>query len=302
MNGVSAALDRRAYNSWSLTARSLILREGTAPVGERLLTTGFLAALLHGIVLLGVTFGSVTTDTLAPGLEVLIVSEALPESARNDTARYLAQRTQLGSGTTEEPAAATRPMPPQPLPAQPGDADDQTGQQATGDPAESLLASSDPRTEVRYLDAAGQPQSSSPPLILEEQTAPLRGPSREELWITPDTREALLAPYLDGWRHKVERLGTLNFPRAARAAAQANPVLEVAIGADGQLESARIRHSSGSTELDQAALAILGLASPFDPFAPELAAQYRVLRFAYEWQFVGGQIGMGRVTAPADSR
>ncbi len=34
----------------------------------------------------------------APGLEVLIVSDDVPEARRNDTATYLAQRTQLGSG------------------------------------------------------------------------------------------------------------------------------------------------------------------------------------------------------------
>ena len=54
-----------------------------------------------------------------------------------------------------------------------------------------------------------------------------------------------------------------------------------------------IRRTSGSPELDQAALEILKLASPFDPFPPELAAKYRVLRFAYEWQFSGGAPGAG---------
>ena len=43
-----------------------------------------------------------------------------------------------------------------------------------------------------------------------------RGPKREELWVTPDTRAATLAPYLDGWRRKVERVGTINYPTIAR--------------------------------------------------------------------------------------
>lgn len=305
MNGVSAPARAGAYNFATLASRALILREGIAPVRERLLTTAFLAALLHGIVLLGVTFGSAVADGTAPGLEVLIVSEELPESERNETARYLAQRTQLGSGSTEDATAARRPALPQPMPAPPGDLGEGNTEHAGGTPAERLLWSSDLRAEVRYLDAAAEaaPSGANRPLFIEEETAPLRGPQRAELLIAPDTREAALAPYLDVWRHKVERLGTLNFPAAARAAPlQANPVLEVAIAADGRLESARILRSSGSSELDQAALQILGLASPFDPFPPELAAQYGVLRFAYEWQFVGGQLAPGRLTAPADSR
>jgi periplasmic protein TonB len=70
----------------------------------------------------------------------------------------------------------------------------------------------------------------------------------------------------------------------------------VAIGADGKLVKAAIRRTSGDPELDQAALAILKLASPFDPFPPELARQHHTLRFAYEWQFVGGQVASGTVS------
>jgi protein TonB len=75
-------------------------------------------------------------------------------------------------------------------------------------------------------------------------------------------------------------------------------VLEVGINADGTLDRAVIRRSSGNPELDQAALAILKLASPFDPFPPELAAEHGVLRFAYEWQFVGGRSQRGSVSVP----
>src|SRR4029079_18288136 len=89
------------------------------------------------------------------------------------------------------------------------------------------------------------------------------------------------------WRRKVERLGTLNFPQIPRNGA-GNPVLEVAIRRDGSLGSAIVKKSSGRKEIDQAALSILRLASPFDPFPKELSKQYEELRFAYEWQFIGG--------------
>ena len=86
---------------------------------------------------------------------------------------------------------------------------------------------------------------------------------------------------------------------ARTTGARESPLVSVAIASDGRVQEAQIRRSSGDAELDQAALATLKLASPFDPFPPELAAQYRVLHFAYEWQFTGGRVGTGTVsTAP----
>jgi protein TonB len=55
------------------------------------------------------------------------------------------------------------------------------------------------------------------------------------------------------------------------------------------LEHARVRRSSGDGAIDEAALAILRLASPFDPFPASLAARYSRLRFAYQWDFLAGQ-------------
>ena len=59
----------------------------------------------------------------------------------------------------------------------------------------------------------------------------------------------------------------------------------VAIDASGNLAEAVIRKSSGSTILDLAALDILNRASPFDPFPPEVTAEYDVVRFEYKWLF-----------------
>ena len=123
--------------------------------------------------------------------------------------------------------------------------------------------------------------------------------TRDELYVTPDARASKLAPYLDGWRRRVERIGTLNYPAVASAGdGTASPVVEVAVGSDGRLASAVILRTSGRPEIDAAALAILRLASPFDPFPPELAREYRRLRFAYEWQFVGGRLSQSAVSVP----
>jgi protein TonB len=108
---------------------------------------------------------------------------------------------------------------------------------------------------------------------------------------SPSTREAALAAYLDGWRQRVERIGTLNFPTQARSQGfNNNPTLEVTIGAGGQLEAIVVRRSSGNSALDQAALTILRSAAPFEPLPDAIRAEYEVLRFAYEWDFGGGDL------------
>jgi periplasmic protein TonB len=300
-----------------MARRALMLREGRAPVWDRLLTMVFLAALLHGLFILGLTFNASAGDhEAAPGLEVLLVSDELPAADQNPTATYLAQRTQLGSGNTRKPTKPHNRTTAVPLPQHTGIAQGDTladrGDLA-GSPAERVLTTTGWSTRVFYVADAGDSGAmrNRPLLIDETPAAPpgpeddqgpveLRGPNRDELWITPDTRIALLAPYLDAWRRKVERIGTLNYPQAARTTrASASPLVAVAIDSGGRVTLAEIRRSSGDPELDHAALATLKLASPFDPFPPALAARYRMLHFAYEWQFSGGRGSGGALsTAP----
>ncbi|MGH8138677.1 MAG: energy transducer TonB [Steroidobacteraceae bacterium] len=295
--------------------RALSLREGKAPVRDRLLTMLFLAALLHGLVILGLTFNaSAGGRDSAPGLQVLLVSDEVPETDRNDTATYLAQRTQLGSGNTRESVSPRNPASTIPIPRQDGvqggDSLAKRGDRA-GSPDERVVTTTAWTTDIHYLaDAGNAGTAPDRPMLLEEQSsnqpgpedengpAALTGPKRDELWVTPDTRAATLAPYLDGWRRKVEHIGTIHYPSAARdRGIKANPVVEVGILADGQLDRMVIRRSSGDPELDNAALEILKLASPFDPFPPDLAHEHSVLRFVYEYQFSGGRLNGGAVSA-----
>jgi periplasmic protein TonB len=304
-----------------MSARALQLREGIAPTRDRLTTTVFMAALVHGVIIVGVTFGGVKSDRQgAPGLEVLIVSNDVPEARRNDSATYLAQRTQLGSGNALDPAQARSPRAAAEHAANNGRAD---GTELVDD-AGALLATADgrvlttsaPMPEILYFaPPASLVDRPEVPVLAEgnserdklgvddAEDQKVRGPQRDELWVTPDTREALVAPYLVSWRNKIERLGTMNFPQAAwRAPGTRNPDVEVIILADGTLDSATVIHSSGSSKLDQAVVDILKLASPFDPFPKELAERYRLLRFTYGWEFAGRSVGQGTVTAPADSQ
>ena len=288
------------------------LEEANAPIKDRLTTTLFLTALFHGILILGVTFTAPSRDGGdSPSLEVLLLPDEAVNEAANPKAFYLAQRNQRGSGTTEEAVRASTP-PAAPLPTEllgemEGDALE-LHKGTEGVPAAELIVTRSPRTEITYVDGdVTGDRKKEAPLAANADTAPvlasaavedklaLRG--RRTLEITPDTRESRIAPYLDAWRRKVERLGTLNYPnQARRRALTGNPVLEVTIRADGSLENIRVRRSSGHPEMDQAALGILRLAAPFDPFPANVKAEYDELRFAYEWQFVSGGARGGKLT------
>jgi periplasmic protein TonB len=283
----------------------LEMREGSAPVKDRMTTTLFLAALFHGIVILGVTFAVPMLDRKpTPSIEVLLVPGEVTREADNLGAQYLAQRNQQGSGTTDEHVRPANPAS-SAIPAQQaGIADGNSSEYreaVSGKQSAEILSSRSEKSEVEYRSGEDQPtQQAEAPLALApttprpiatnatDDTLRLRGKRADGTFeVVPNTRESKLAPYIDGWRRKVERLGTLNFPQIARNGA-GNPVLEVSIRRDGSLGEVIVKRSSGRKDIDQAALSILRLASPFDPFPPELRKQYAELRFAYEWQFLGG--------------
>jgi periplasmic protein TonB len=285
-----------------------MLEAGLPPANDRMLTTCFLAALFHGIVILGVTFSAQNKDAGgpdAPALEVVLVNDRAPKAATNPNARYVAQRTQIGSGNSLN---AERTL----IPRSSQVAIDQAGvpggeglaslQSAASLGDDELVATHAPAVKVLYFAAASAAQEPSRmPELLEKRPdlglAPnddgielrMRGEAKNQLWVAADTRESDVAVYLDSWRRKIERVGTMNFPDVARRRKlSGTPVIEVTIGADGKLLKTIVRRSSGHAEIDEAAMRILKLAAPYDPFPAELNAKHDEIRIAYEWQFLGG--------------
>jgi periplasmic protein TonB len=280
---------------------------------DRLVTALFIAALLHGLVILGIRFASPPADANAlPTLEVLLVADG-PEQEANLDASYIAQRNQRGSGTTQERRRPSLPAPsvglpdagdsPGELPA-PGTANESLGDSAALTARATLAQRASAGSDARESRAAQPPlELQSLPQIAQDTGAHspelvLRADTVAGAALLADTRASQIARYLHGWKLRIERVGTLNFPNEARRSSlSGNPVLEVAIAADGQLTQVIVRRSSGYQELDQAAVNIVRLASPFDPFPTAMRTSYPVLRFAYEWQFLDGRLGGGAVRA-----
>jgi periplasmic protein TonB len=167
---------------------------------------------------------------------------------------------------------------------------------------DELIATHMPSQKILYFASpTAAPAPSQLPLLLEKRPdlgmtpnddgveLRMRGEANQQLWIAADTRESDVAVYLDSWRRKIERVGTMNFPDVARRQKlSGTPVIEVTIGSDGKLLDTVVRRSSGHVEIDEAAMRILKLAAPFDPFPADLTAKHDQIRIAYEWQFLGG--------------
>jgi protein TonB len=284
------------------------LQTGLPPANDRMLTTCFLAALFHGIVILGVTFSSPRSNAGgpdAPALEVVLVNDQAPRAAKNPNARYVAQRTQLGSGNMLSDDRTLIPKSsPMSLdrPGAPGGEGLESLQFGAGVGDDELVATQAPALKILYFAApTAAKEASQMPESLEKRPdlgmAPnddgielrMRGEPKHQLWIAADTRESDVAVYLDSWRRKIEHVGTMNFPDAARRKKlSGTPVIEVTIGADGTLLGTVVRRSSGHAEIDEAAMRILKLAAPYDPFPSALNAKHDEIRIAYEWQFLGG--------------
>jgi periplasmic protein TonB len=285
-----------------------MLGTGLPPANDRMLTTCFLAALIHGIVILGVTFsspGGKSNGDEAPALEVVLVNDQAPSVAQNPNAQYLSERSQRGSGNTLKreraliPKSSLMAVERSGIPSGEGLAAQQAGTDAG---EEELIATHRPAQKILYFASpTAATESSQLPLLLEKRPdlamtpnddgveLRMRGEARQQLWITADTRESDVAVYLDNWRRKIERVGTINFPNVARRKKlSGTPVIEVTIGSDGKLLQTLVRRSSGHSEIDEAAMRILKLAAPFDPFPGELSAKHDEIRIAYEWQFLDG--------------
>src|SRR5690606_28910901 len=151
-------------------------QEGQAPVKDRLTTTLFLAALFHGIVILGITFAVPRDDNPAPPtLEVLLLTSNDTRAADNPDAQYLAQSNQRGSGTTDERVRPANPASSAIMAEQSGIPEgnsDRYKEAIAGQQSTEIVSSRSDRSEVEYRSGENTPsQRDEVPLALSP-TAP----------------------------------------------------------------------------------------------------------------------------------
>ncbi|MDQ2070604.1 energy transducer TonB [Natronospira bacteriovora] len=304
------------------------LRPGSS---DRLITTVFLAGLLHGMIILGVSFsGGESEDLRSNTLEVTLV--ATPDEQAPDEPDYLAQAHQRGAGNIEErvrPESAQSTLDQMPNPGlAEGWAEDTEVDVSDGSESPDTLDSRDPEPEPQPLltanrspetvaSASATPRNTRQPLQLarlltdgEEQADPISDDDRQPLaysdnprerFISVNTREHNYAQYLESWRRRVESVGNDNYPEEARQQQLRGALtLEVAIAADGTLREVRPLQSSGHAPLDRAAARIVRMASPFPPFPEAIREETDIIRFAFRWEFGADRTVRTGVRLPAD--
>ena len=275
-------------------------------INDRLGSTLFLAVLLHGVVILGVTFSVATFDDdhASPSLNVTLLVDGRDEP-KPEKADFIANRNSQASGRAAQGQHATSALSATEPIAQVGSPD---GADLTDGTPRELVPSAEELVSRGQSDAVNAtPQPTDDPSDVRRKAAalvdalaaqttaaelgvraelPNGDDERRTLIATASAQQSILAEYLEGWRRRVERIGTANYPtRFLGGPDHGRPTLEVTIRADGSLKDIVVRRSSGDKALDQAALKILRLAAPFDPLPPNVRKNYDVLRFAYDWDF-----------------
>lgn len=100
--------------------------------------------------------------------------------------------------------------------------------------------------------------------------------------------EFRFAQYVEDWRLKVERIGNLNYPEAARGKLYGSLQMSVSIKSDGSIDSVEIRRSSGHAVLDKAAENIVRMAAPYAPFAADIRKDTDIIEITRTWHFAQG--------------
>lgn len=99
------------------------------------------------------------------------------------------------------------------------------------------------------------------------------------------TEELRYAQYIEDWRQKVERIGNLNYPEAARGRLYGSLVLTLTVRSDGTLSNIELIRSSGYKELDEAAQRIVRMAAPYAVFPESIRREYDELVITRTWTF-----------------
>ncbi len=291
---------------------------------DRVGLTAFFAVVAHAIVILGVSFAPTDKPMISRStMEIILVptkTEKPPEKAD-----YLAQVSQDGGGesskkerpSTPVPApfvskqavisAAVPPVKPvETAPVKPTPPEKtilvlkkaQKKIKAKPKPVEKSKAGKKPKVKPKPKVKAVGDVSQSILFTRRREIDSLNSEINRKLkayaerpwhkYINARTREYKYAAYMEAWRSKVERVGNLNYPdEARRRKLSGSLLLDVALNPDGSINDIVLRRSSGFKVLDDAAIRIVKLASPYAHFPASIRKETDILHIERTWQFLG---------------
>ncbi len=261
--------------------------------------------VLHAIVLFGVTIRAPDLsklDSAAPALEVVLVNAR--SKTRPQQADAYAQHNLDGGGNTDLDRQAKTPLPvvrndkqtteltmaAQRVEQRELEAKKLLTQLQSQAKVETAVPKPEPQTEPQVALNAADLRSRSLEIIkLEAQIAKdheayQKRPRRQ--FIGGRTQEYRFSRYIEDWRLKIERVGTFNFPQAARdQKVYGSLKLTVSIKSDGTVDKVEIERSSGYKILDEAAIRIVNLAAPYAKFPDDISKDTDILGITKTWTF-----------------
>jgi periplasmic protein TonB len=282
------------------------LRSWIFDPSSRLDVAILISLILHTVIVFGITFKLPSTkiNNKATPFEVVLVNSK--SKSEPHKANSLAQANLDGGGNTDDNLRAKTPFP---LPTTHKQSIDiskakqktkqlelEAKRLMTAVSSKKIIPQSNSRMKKskkgeKTPDTSDLIQRSREIIRLEARIAKdyeayQKRPKRK--FIGARTKEYRFARYVEDWRVKVERIGNLNYPEAAKKdRLYGNLQLTVGIMANGKLESIEINRSSGNKILDQAAINIVKLAgqSGFAPFPPDISIDTDILHITRTWMF-----------------
>jgi len=267
------------------------------PTTDRIVVALFLATALHALLILGVSFDIFDTsddEQNMPTLDITVVNRQMTKPPKDYD--YLAETSQEGAGNTREkvqPRQATIKQIP-PATTSPERASAKT-QVLTRKHSRQLIpkaGKSRSRSRTKQTRSRELIDRSMEMLILNRQinqTMQAFSRTPKSKFISARTREFKYASYMRDWVSKVERVGDLNYPDAARRRNLSGKlIVQVAVYPDGSVREITIRKPSGYKILDDAAVRIVKLAAPFAPFPDDIKKETDVLYITRTWVFTSG--------------
>ena len=104
--------------------------------------------------------------------------------------------------------------------------------------------------------------------------------------VSAETKDPIYAEYVEEWRRRVEIIGNLYYPQdLALKNISGDLLLDAAIDRDGKIKGIKILRTSGSSLLDNAAINIVKLASPFSPLPEKITDETDILHITRTWKF-----------------
>ena len=108
--------------------------------------------------------------------------------------------------------------------------------------------------------------------------------------ISAKSPEYIYRLYFEAWKKKVERMGSMNYPEAAKINNSfSNLVMKVTINSNGLVHNIAIIKSSGNEDLDIAAADIVKNGSPYAPFSEQMKREVDQVNITRIWKFIEDQ-------------